>query len=199
MKTHRSMNHWSLAFAGELIWVDPTTSNSPRAISQPFLMSRNLQRTDHIGQKTPISTEGQSLSLKPTAGVDAKIAANSGTHSGSLTLNQTLVRVEADRQLANVESLWNYSHPRPASFYWNQDGCSAVLGFPISDRFFSEGWNRLWSRSSMYSIFAGARLEWKTKTNHLEDWYHEYNQISEKSWDSTSVLHHHISVVCLQI
>ena len=186
----------SLAFAGELIWVDPPPALASNISIIPYVTG--TFSADHI-RTEDATLQRVEKSLKPNAGVDAKIAITPGLNL-DLTLNPDFSQVEADQQLANV-SRFELFYPETRQFFIENQDLFGRFGFPISRPFFSRrlgiAYDQAHERNARIPIFAGARLSGKL-TNNLRIGTMNM-QISEKSWDSTSVLPaSNISVVCLQ-
>ncbi|MEO6190518.1 MAG: DUF5916 domain-containing protein [Saprospiraceae bacterium] len=189
-------NPATLAFAGDLFWVDPPP-NPGRNIS--FIPYINGGYSEDFVRSEQYKFLKKESNYTKAIGADAKIAVTPGLNL-DLTVNPDFSQVEVDEQVANV-SRFELFFPETRQFFVENQDLFARFGFPSSRPFFSRrlgiAYNPLTGENSKIPILAGVRLSGKIN-NKLRIGL--LNMLSkEKSWDSLNILPgNNVSVLTLQ-
>ncbi len=178
-------NPVSLAFVGDLIWLDAPPNPGKNIALIPYFNLGYAQEKIRNSKQQPID---QNSLFTKSIGADAKVAITPGLNL-DLTINPDFSQVEVDAQIANV-SRFEIFYPETRQFFIENQDLFGRFGFPSTRPFFSRriglARNPITSENNKVSILAGARLSGKINNAFRLGLMSMYTK--QKTFDSIHIL-----------
>ncbi len=143
----RTYNPSSLAFTGTLMWDSPPVKAGTNISLIPYAITS-------IGT---VSSDGNKVSIKPNAGLDAKVGVSSSLNL-DVTANPDFSQVEVDAQQTNL-TRYNIFYPEKRNFFIENSDLFGQFGFRQIRPFFSRQIGL--SNGNVIPIQGGLRLSGK--------------------------------------
>jgi hypothetical protein len=154
----------TLAYAGDLIWVNPPPVPGANIALIPYISGRVVSE---FNRDEGLNMTGKTHDNSSNIGGDVKIGIGPSLNL-DLTFNPDFSNVDVDQQLTNLDR-FELFYPERRQFFLENSDLFGTFGFPNTRPFFSRrigiAYNPVSGNNESVKILAGARLSGKINNN----------------------------------